>query len=95
MSTRNTLAIAVLALVAGAAAGVLLAPASGKESRKKLKKKATGIKDSLGSYLLKGKETLEEMRGQAEEAAEAVHESANKVKEEAYTRHHQTSVPNA
>ena len=44
----NALLAFALGAVAGATAGLLLAPATGEETRKNLKKKMDGLKDDLG-----------------------------------------------
>ena len=48
---NNTLMATMLAGVVGAAAGVLLAPRSGRETRQHLRGKATGLKDRASEKL--------------------------------------------
>lgn len=69
MSTKSTLAIALTALAAGAALGVLLAPASGAETRKKLMKKGADLKDRLAEMMEEGEELIDDLKGQAKDAA--------------------------
>lgn len=71
MSNKSTLAIALAALAAGAALGVLLAPESGAETRKKLMRKGDDLKDRLASMLEEGEELIAELKGKAQEAVHA------------------------
>lgn len=54
----NTLATVLIALTAGVAIGVLIAPEKGKDTRKKLSKAATSAKDTLHYALLQGREMV-------------------------------------
>ncbi len=65
MSTKSTLAIALTAIAAGAALGVLLAPSSGKETRKKLVRTGTDLKDRLSDMLAQGQELMDDLRDEA------------------------------
>ena len=69
MSTKSTIAIALTALAAGAALGVLLAPASGAETRKKLARKGNDLKDRLSDMLAEGGELIEKLKGDASDLA--------------------------
>ncbi len=81
MSNKTTLAIALAALAAGAALGVLLAPASGAETRKKLMRKGNDLKDRLASMLEEGEELIAGLKNKAEDAAnEAAQTVRDKVK---------------
>ena len=60
MSSQNTLIALVAGAALGALAGVLLAPASGEETRKKLKKSGEGLRDQLTDLLKQGKDLLDE-----------------------------------
>ena len=56
--------ISVLAagIVIGAAVGILFAPASGEETRKKLSTQGKKLADTIDKQLEGGKETLEELQ---------------------------------
>ena len=69
MSTQRTLLGALIALPAGAAIGILLAPRSGKETREILRKKGNKAKDDLNDLLDHGFERWKEVRNQAAERA--------------------------
>lgn len=58
MSTKNILIAVIGGAVAGAAAAVLLAPDSGKETRRKLARSATDAKDSIEQFLLRAEEQI-------------------------------------
>ena len=77
MSTKSTLAIALTALAAGAALGVLLAPASGKETRNKLVRKGNDLRDRLSEMLEEGGDLIEKMKGDASELANKAKDTAN------------------
>lgn len=85
MSNKSTLVIALAALAAGAALGVLLAPASGAETRKKLMRKGEDLKDRLASMLEEGEELIAELKSKAHDAvdnaAEAARETSSNVRE--------------
>lgn len=80
MSTKNSLAIALTALAAGAALGVLLAPRSGAETRKKIMRKGDALKDRLNEMLREGEGLLEDLKGEAETTAKKMRAEANSVK---------------
>ena len=81
MSTKSTLAIALTALAAGAALGVLLAPASGADTRKKLVKKGNDLKDQLADLMDQGKDLIGELKGEAQDAASKMRDAAQNGKE--------------
>ncbi len=54
----NTLYTALLALAAGVAIGLLIAPAKGKDTRKKLMKAASSAKDTLHYAVLQGRDRV-------------------------------------
>lgn len=81
MSTRSTIAIALTALAAGAALGLLLAPASGAETRKKLARKTSDLKDRLSEMLEEGKDLIDELKGDASDLADKAKKTANSAKE--------------
>ncbi|MBX2982020.1 MAG: YtxH domain-containing protein [Flavobacteriales bacterium] len=63
MTNRNILIALLGAGLAGATVGLLLAPDSGKTTRKKLMKKALSAKDSIAYCLLQVEEQMDHMRG--------------------------------
>lgn len=79
MSNKSTLAIALAALAAGAALGVLLAPASGAETRKKLMRKGGELKDRLASMLEEGEELVAELKNKARGAMDSASDTASSV----------------
>ena len=81
MSTKSTLAIALTALAAGAALGVLLAPASGADTRKKLMKKGSDLKDRLADMVEEGQDLIDELKGEARDTASKVRDTVNNGKE--------------
>ena len=75
MSTKNILLATIGGAVAGAAVAVLLAPDSGKETRKKLVRSADDAKASLEQFLLRAEEQITQwcgMTGIKEEARDRV-----------------------
>jgi gas vesicle protein len=81
MSTKSTLAITLTALAAGAALGLLLAPASGKDTRKKLVKKGTDIRDKLADMLKEGGELVQKLKDDASGLAGKAKDGADAVKD--------------
>lgn len=55
---------ALTGAVAGGVAGILLAPESGEETRKKLNKQAQKARDELNDLVEKGKDTVEDLKKQ-------------------------------
>lgn len=74
-NTGKVLFAALVGAAAGAVAGVLLAPASGEETRKKLREEGERIKDDVSqkvdSLTEGGREKLEEIKKKASEAVKA------------------------
>ncbi|MAC95248.1 MAG: gas vesicle protein [Flavobacteriales bacterium] len=70
-NTGKVLFAALVGAAAGAVAGVLLAPASGEETRKKLREEGERIKDDVtkkvGSLAEEGREKIEEIKKKAAE----------------------------
>lgn len=70
-NTGKVLFAALVGAAAGAIAGVLLAPASGEETRKKLREEGERIKDDVskkvGSLAEEGREKIEEIKKKAAE----------------------------
>jgi gas vesicle protein len=66
MSNKSSVVTALLAFASGIALGVLMAPASGKETRKKLRKNAVGMKDTLGYGVLRAGDFLSKAKRKKE-----------------------------
>lgn len=63
MRTSGKIFIAALTgAVAGGVAGLLLAPESGEETRKKLNKQAQKARDELNDLVEKGKSTVDDLK---------------------------------
>lgn len=58
----NILIAAGVAGIAGIAAGILLAPESGKRTRKKLTRQARRVNDNLESFTYAGKEVFKDVK---------------------------------
>lgn len=64
MSNQSKIILGILgAAAAGVVIGLLVAPEKGVETRKKLKKTTEGWADTLGHLFQKGKDELEEVKG--------------------------------
>ncbi len=83
MSTKNNVAIALAALAAGAAVGLLFAPASGKDTRRKIARKGSDLRDSLTDMLEEGSELIEKLKGEASDLAGKGKETMNAMKDRA------------
>lgn len=70
MSTQKTLLGILVGFAAGAAAGMLLAPRSGKETRTLLKQKGEKAKEDLNTMLDKGYEQWKDVRNKVVERAQ-------------------------
>ena len=81
MSNKSNVAIALAALAAGAAIGILFAPASGKETRGKIARKGQGLRDSLSDMIEEGSDLINKMKGEAGELANKGKDAANNVKD--------------
>lgn len=62
MSTKTSLLALVAAAAAGAAVALLIAPDSGKKTRKKLMKEAESIKDTFAYRLMQAEEEVQHLR---------------------------------
>ena len=81
MSAKSNVAIALTALAAGAALGILFAPASGKDTRKKIAKTGTDLKVRLAEMVEEGGDLLHKMKGNANDLANKAKDTANTVKD--------------
>ncbi len=80
MSNTNPLLTLVAGIALGATLGILLAPASGKETRRKLMKRGETLRDDLADLMEQGKNAVNEMKEEAEQTASNV---GNKAREAA------------
>jgi len=81
MSTKNNVAIALAALAAGAAIGLLFAPASGKDTRAKIARKGSDLRGSLEDMLAEGGELINKMKGEAGDLASKGKDAMNGMKD--------------
>ncbi len=81
-STSKILIAALAGMVAGGAAGLLLAPEKGSKLRKRITKKGIGIKDELMEKIEEGLSSLQEMKKSLLSSAHetAIHEKDKAVK---------------
>ncbi|MBK9421235.1 MAG: YtxH domain-containing protein [Flavobacteriales bacterium] len=77
MSTKNTLIAVITAAATGAAIALLLAPASGKKTRKKLMKEAESVKDTVTYRLMQAEEEVRHLRDKLGKKGAAAAEKAN------------------
>ena len=68
MSAKSYLTTVMIALASGVALGVLIAPSSGKKTRRKIRRSAVDMKDSLGYAVLRAEDHLAELRDIVEDA---------------------------
>lgn len=87
MSAKNNVAIALIALAAGTALGVLFAPASGKDTRKKIAKKGTDLRDRMSDMISEGGNLIDKLKGEASDLAakgkDAMNSSKDRMKDAA------------
>lgn len=62
MASRNSAAGTLLALVAGTVIGVLIAPASGRETRRRLMERGEGAKDTLHYLVMEAGDLFDQLR---------------------------------
>lgn len=65
MTAKSTAIILLTTLAAGAAIGLMLAPESGEQTRKKLMKKKNDLHDRMKQMLDEGCELIEKLKGDA------------------------------
>ncbi len=80
MSAKSTLTIALASVAAGAVLALLLAPASGKDSRKKIMKKATSAKDALDCLVDEAADRLSQIKRHAKEAQSHARDMASEAR---------------
>ncbi len=62
MSSKNSTAATLLTLAVGTIVGVLIAPASGRDTRRKIMEKGTGAKDTLHYLVMEAGELVDQLR---------------------------------
>ena len=72
MSTKKTFVALAAGLALGAVAGVLLAPASGKRTRKKIVMKAEDVRDQLTDLIDQGGSLVKDVKRAAKKASAQV-----------------------
>ncbi|GAB5538351.1 MAG: hypothetical protein Salg2KO_04540 [Salibacteraceae bacterium] len=83
-NTGKILLAGIVGAAAGATAGLLLAPESGKKTRKKMAKTADELKSSVAEFVEDSKEIIKDYAVENKEAMkEVVRNGADKVKEAA------------
>ncbi len=96
MSSKNTLIALAAGAALGAVAGLLLAPASGRETRSKLKKKGEDLRDQLTDLMDQGKELMDEtvgtVKGAVKDAAAHASSSVNSAADKAKSAYQQTKA---
>lgn len=80
MNYKSSLTLALVALASGVALGVLIAPASGQKTRKKIRKSVVGVKDTLGYAALRAEDHLSDLRSKVTDLTSAGEEKAAKAK---------------
>jgi gas vesicle protein len=80
MKTKHSLVLALSALAAGAALGVLFAPDSGKCTRRRIKRKTEDMHDRLNAVIDEGKDLLEDLRHDADRSVQDIKDKIRNVK---------------
>ena len=83
MSTKTALIALAAGAALGAISGILLAPASGKDTRKKIMKKGEELRDQLADLVDQGKDLVDEAKGQAKSAAAQASSKAQEAADKA------------
>jgi gas vesicle protein len=79
MSTGRNLTLILSSLAAGAALGLLLAPAAGSETRRNLIRRGEGLRDKLNDLYDEGADFVSRKRDQFAEMADRVRDHAEEV----------------
>ena len=85
-NTGNTLLAFALGAVAGAVVALLYAPASGEDTRRKLREKARAGKDRVAGFAEDGRDYLRRQRENVADAVEHGREVFEQVKREPFER---------
>lgn len=83
MSTQKTLTALVAGAALGAVAGIMLAPNSGKKSRKKIIKQATGLRDQLTDLVGQGESMVNDAKKSAKNASAQASKAVSHTMDEA------------
>ena len=79
MSNKSNVAIALAALAAGAAIGILFAPAA--RAANAIATKGSDLRDSLNDMLAEGGELIEKLKGEAGDLVSKGKDAANTMKD--------------
>lgn len=83
MSTQKTLIALLAGAALGAVAGVLLAPASGEETRHKLNRKAGDLRDQMTDLIDKGNSLVNDVKDTAKDASAKASKTVKHTMDEA------------
>ena len=83
MSTKNNIFLTLAAITTGAALGLLFAPASGKDTRENIARKATKMRKGLSDTMEDGRDIVNKVKSEAGDLAEKARDTMNSSKEHA------------
>jgi gas vesicle protein len=81
MSTKTNVALVLTALAAGAALGILFAPASGKDTRKNIARKGSDLRDRLNELAHEGSELVDKLKNDARDMTNKAKDATGNIKD--------------